>query len=173
MTDVLLSPLQQCYYLQNNSFGVLNSNIFYKCSNFLLLTSNFFRVFGELTNNTMAPAVLWELPFPKVSMGRLPNGQLTIPNGCNMSVLYPGGDIPGSMSGSGRNHVSRLGTVQSRVLAAPWGCLRVSILTLTGCCTPTSASPTIGSMLIFPAQSTVSFLLLFGSTCGKNDSDWV
>lgn len=49
MTDVLLSPLQQCYYLQNNSFGVLNSNIFDKCLNFLFLTSSFFRVFGELT----------------------------------------------------------------------------------------------------------------------------
>lgn len=90
MTDVLLPPLQQCYYLQNNSFGVLNSNIFDKCLNFLFLTSNFFRVFGELTNNTRAPAGLWELPFPVVSMGRLPSGQLTIPNGCNLSVLEPG-----------------------------------------------------------------------------------
>lgn len=58
MTDVLLSPLQQCYYLQNNSFGVLNSNIFDKCLSFLFLTSSFFRVFGELTNNTKAPAGL-------------------------------------------------------------------------------------------------------------------
>ena len=58
MTDVLLSPLQQCYYLQNNSFGFLNSNMFYKCLNFLSLNSNFFRVFGKLTSRAMVPVVL-------------------------------------------------------------------------------------------------------------------
>lgn len=127
MTDVLLSPLEQCYYLQNNSFGVLNSNTFYTCLNFLFLTSNFFRVFVELTENTMAHTVLWEQPFPKVSMRRLPNGQLTIPSGGNLSVLDPGGDISGCishlcMSGSGRNHLGMLGTVQSGVPDAPQRC---------------------------------------------------
>lgn len=168
MTDVLLSPLQQCYYLQNNSFGVLNSNIFYKCSNFLFLTSNFFRVFGELTNNTMAPAVLWELPFPKVSMGRLPNGQLTIPNGCNLSVSYPGGDISGSTWGSGSNPVSRLGTMQSRVLAAPWGCHGLASRLSLGAAPPLLPHP-LKALCSFFQQRAVSFLLLFGSTCGKND----
>lgn len=99
--------------------------------------------------------------------------------GCNLNVLDPGGDISGNishlcMSGSGRSHLSMLGTVQSGVPEAPWGCRGVSILTLTVCCIlASSASPTVCSMLIFPAQTTVSFLLLFGSTCGKSDSDWV
>lgn len=70
MTDVLLSTLQQCYYLQNNSFGFLNSNMFHKCLNFLFLNSSFFRVFGKLTGRATVPALLQELPLPKASTGR-------------------------------------------------------------------------------------------------------
>lgn len=178
MTDVLLSPLQQCYYLQNNSLGFLNSNMFYKCLNFLFPKSNFSWVFGKWTSRAMAPVALQELPLPTASLGGFTSKRSQT---CDqkmfgtLGVLFhtcacrqASGARTGRAAFAGRTfRVAGRGVPSLSARASRRGhcCeLRHPLL----CLAHEPVAHTARSMLVFPAV--VSFLLRSGSTGKKRDS---